>query len=143
MFALFVKILAKNQACTQTTAKMYDHLPYLNVSIERYHRTLVKRKHDHITKIKIKGWKIKIQPDEMYESPEGTCVNRFIESYNPLSRISNSFPRIGQLVLSDCNSFPRIRQSNSWERISHLDITIYLWVFFKSPWPSVLSYGIR
>ena len=23
----------------------------------------------------------------------------------------NSFPRIGQLVLSDCNSFPRIRQS--------------------------------
>ena len=65
MFALFVKIIAKNQACTQTTAKMYDHLPYLNFSIGRHHRTLVKRKHDHITKIKIKGWKI-------YESPEGT-----------------------------------------------------------------------
>ena len=32
---------------------------------------------------------------------------------NPFPRISNSFPRIGQLVLSDCNSFPRIRQLNS------------------------------
>ena len=37
-------------------------------------------------------------------------VNRYIELCNPFSRISNSFPRIGHLVLSDCNSFPRIRQ---------------------------------
>ena len=58
-----------------------------------------------------------------YESPEGTRilkkpqVNRYIELCNPFSRISNSFPRNGQLVLSDCNSFPRIRQSNSREFI--------------------------
>ena len=37
----------------------------------------------------------------------------------------NSFPRIGQLVLSDCNSFPRIRQSvlsncNPFPRIGQL-----------------------
>ena len=36
-------------------------------------------------------------------------VNRYNELCNPFSRISNSFPRIGQLVLSNWNSFFRIR----------------------------------
>ena len=36
--------------------------------------------------------------------------NPFSRINNSFSRISNSFPRIGQLVLSDCNSIPRIRQ---------------------------------
>ena len=53
-----------------------------------------------------------------YESPEVRKpwgdMRIFNKSHkelcNPFSRISNSFPRIGQLVLSDCNSFPRIRQ---------------------------------
>ena len=40
-------------------------------------------------------------------------------------KLSNSFPRIGQLVLSDCNSFPRIRQSvlsncNSFPQIGQI-----------------------
>ena len=66
----------------------------------------------------------------------------------------NSFPRIKQSVLSNCNSFPRIairslelhisnsreriairELSNSRERIAQFDITIYLWLFWKSPCP--------
>ena len=35
-------------------------------------------------------------------------VNRYIQLCNPFSRILNSN---NQLILSDCNSFPRIRQS--------------------------------
>ena len=81
---------------------------------------------------------------------------------NSFPRISNAFPRIGQVVLSDCNSFPRItdcpirknelsnsreriairenelsnsreRITNPWERIAQFDITIYLRLFMKIP----------
>ena len=55
--------------------------------------------------------------------------NPFTRINNPFLQIFYSFPRIGQFILSDCNSFPRLKivlwYCNSLPRITHFVPSMY------------------